>query len=168
MSFDRLLKKISPRLKGMAISHNGHSTFFNEEDLYQEICIYLWKNYKDGMPGGVNEAYIIRGCKFHLLNYLRKEREKARMRSLDEPLNEEGDTLKDILPDNQRIIENYLDNRITIEEIKNNGITRTEKEVFSLLLEGYTSREIGRKLDISHVMVLKHKQNIIRKWQKNR
>ncbi len=166
MNFETLLETISPRLKRMAKSHNGHGFFIHEEDLYQEMCIHLWKNYKDGQPTGINEAYIVKGCEFHILNYLRKEREKARIVSLEESINEEGGTLKDILPDGKEPLDKFIDRDLTIEDIKNNGFTKREKEVFSLLLSGLTVREAGKELGISHVMVVKVKNRIIKKWQK--
>jgi len=44
----------------------------------------------------------------------------------------------------------------------NNGFSKREKDVFGLLLEGYTVREAGGKLGISHVMVVKLKNKIIK------
>lgn len=166
MDFEILLKKISPRLRRIAKSRNGHGSFIDKEDLYQEMCIHLWNHFKDGVPAGLNGFYIARGCEFHILNYLRREREKATILSLEKPLNEEGYTLKDILPDTKEPLDSYVDRKITLSEIKNNGITKREKEVFSFILEGYTVREIGKKLGISHVMVIKYKQRIIKKWRR--
>jgi len=165
MDFETLFKKISPRLKRIARNHNGHGFFIDEDDLYQEMCIHLWKNYKDGQPTGINEAYIVKGCEFHILNYLRKVREKARIVSLEKPINEEGGTLKDILPDGKEPLDKFIDRNLTINDIKNNGFSKREKEVFSLLLSGLTVRETGKELGISHVMVIKYKQRIIKKWQ---
>jgi len=166
MDFEALLKKVSPRLKRIASSHNGHGFFIDEEDLYQEMCIHLWNSFKDGVPVGINKAYIVRGCEFHILNYLRKQREKARIVSLEKPLNEDGCTLKDILSDSKEPLDRCLDREAIINDIKNNGFSKREKEVLPLLLEGYTVREIGEKLYISHVMVVKLKQRIIKKCQK--
>ena len=90
MDFETLFKKTSPRLKRIARSYNGRSFFIDEWDLYQEMFIHLWNNFKDGAPAGMNEAYIVKGCEFHILNYIRKEREKATIVSLEEPLNEDG------------------------------------------------------------------------------
>ena len=165
MDFDTLFEKISPRLKRIARNHNNHGSFIDEDDLYQEMCIHLWIKFKDGVPDGINEAYIVRGCEFHILNYLRKEREKVTILSLEEPVNEDGGTLGDILPDTKELPDRYIDRRLTIEEIRGNGFTPREKEVFSLLLNGLTVREAGKELGISHVMVVKLKKRIIKKSQ---
>lgn len=166
MDFETLYKRISPRLKRIAQSRNGHGFFIGKEDLYQEMCIYLWNNFKDGVPAGINDAYIIRGCEFHILNYLRKEKEKAIIFSLEEPVNDNGDTLKDILPNRNEPLDKHADKKMVFDYIKNNGFSKQEKEVFSLLSAGYTTREIGKKLGISHVMVVKCKKRIINKWQR--
>jgi len=50
MDFEGLLGKISPRLKRIATKRNGHGSFIDKEDLYQEMCIYLWENYREGQP----------------------------------------------------------------------------------------------------------------------
>ena len=169
MDFETLLERVSPRLKILAKrlvnGYNIHG-FFDEEDLYQEMHIHLWNNFGNGVSAGLNNAYIVKGCEFYIRNYLRKKREKARILSLEKPINEYGDTLKDILPDTKEPLDSYLDRKITISAIKNNCITNKEKEVFLFILEGYTVREIGKKLDISHVMVIKYKQRIIKKWQR--
>ena len=166
MDFETLLKKISPRLKRIAKGHNGHGFFIDQDDLYQEMCIHLWNNFKGGVPDGINEAYVVRGCKFHLLNYLRKEREKATIVSLDEPINGEGNTLEDILQGRGEPLDNCIDRELTLENVRNNGLSKREQGVLSLLMESYTVREIGMRLGISHVMVVKLKKRIIKKWQR--
>lgn len=163
MSFYELYKKINPRLKKAARRHNRYGLFIDEDDLYQEMCMHLWNKYGDGMPPGVNEAYAVKGCEFHILNYLRTHRDKASLMSMEQPINENGDTVKEILPDRGESVDETVDRDIKIQEIKGNGFSEKEKEVFGLLLEGKTIREAGQELGISHVMVMKHKKNLIRK-----
>jgi len=164
MDFQTLSKKVSPKLKRIATRHKDYVSFVDEEDLYQEMLIHLWNNFKDGVPSDINEAYIVRGCEFHILNYLRKTKENIKILSLETPINEDGDTLKDILS-----IENENDSldiyeRLSVEEIKKD-LSKKEKKTLSLLLEGYTLREVGRKLGVSHVRIVKLKQDIIKKWR---
>lgn len=171
MDFKTLYERISPRLritaKRIATNHNGHSLFLDDEDLYQEMCIHLWKKFENGVPDVMNDAYIVRGCEFHILNYLRKVKDKIRILSLDKPINENGDTLKDVLPNRADTLNrSIVDREITTDYIRNNSLTNREKEVFSLLLEGYTVRETGKELGVSHVMVIKYKQTIIKKCQR--
>lgn len=165
MDFKELYERVSPKLKMIAKSRNGQGSFIDDNDLYQEMCLYLWEKFKEGVPVNINEAYITKGCKFHLLNYLRKNRNKVLTVSIEKPLNEDGFTLKDILPEAKEPLDDYVAKKMLISEIKSNGITKREKKAFSLLLKGYTTREIGRELGISHVGVVKIKKRIVRKWQ---
>ncbi len=166
MNFEMLYDKICPRLKKMARYYNGHSFFVDEDDLYQEMCVYLWGTYKAGMPSGINEPYVIKGCEFHIRNYIRKQRPKASFTSLQEPVGDSGDTLQDVLPDRKEPLDVLAQRDIAIDEIRNNGLSGMEKKVLVLLLEGHTAREAGKALGISHVMILKYKQRIIKKCRK--
>lgn len=166
MSFEGLYNRISPRLRIIARRYSNGSVFTKQDDLYQEMCIYLWENYKEGGREGINDAYIIKGCEFHVRNYLRVKREKTRMLSLESPIDEEGNTLKELIPFSCEDLDREVDRKITIDSIMNNGFTKREKEVFEFLIKGFTVREIGARLGISHVMVVKLKKSLIKKWQR--
>lgn len=167
MHFRILLEKITPALKYIARKHLLYS-FYNEEDLYQEMCLYLWQHYRRGLPIGINESYVIKGCEFHIQNFLRKGRQKVILSSLDELVTAEGLTLGDILEDTSEKPGSRIESEITVDEIKSAGLTDREQSVFSYLLRGYTVREVAKELGISHVMVVKHKKRIVQKWRKKR
>ena len=62
--------------------------------------------------------------------------------------------------------EDLLDTRPTIESQEQDRyqtLTEREREVLQLTAEGYTSREIGDKLHISHRTVDKHRENVQKK-----
>ena len=101
MDFRILLEKITPALRFIARKHLFMG-FYDEEDLYQEMCIYLWQHYGHGLPIGINESYVIKGCEFHIQNFLRKGRPKVILSSLDELVSPEGPTLGDILEDRRQ------------------------------------------------------------------
>lgn len=162
MDYRILLENITPALKNIARKHLLCG-FHDADDLYQEMCLYLWQTYRDGLPIGINQAYVIKGCEFHILNYLRKGRKRFMPISLDERVSPEGGTLGDLIEDPRGSFLPDLDNRVTIDNIKDKGLTDNEKKVLSFLVKGYTVREIAKNLNISHVMVLKHKKNIISK-----
>ncbi len=169
MDFDALLKRISPRLKNLSrhllkIQNNQRS--FNAEDIFQEMCIHLWQKFRNGVPPEFNDAYIIKGCEFHIRNYLRKKTDKFKLISLDEPINETGLSLKDILINTKSGPDVCLNN-ILIHEIRNTLANNKEKDVFNLLIQGHTVRSIGERLGISHVMVVKHKNRIIKRCRNN-
>ncbi|MDD4909435.1 MAG: sigma-70 family RNA polymerase sigma factor [Candidatus Omnitrophica bacterium] len=166
MNFKELYERISPKLRRLARARSAHRALLGEDDLYQEACLHLWNNFREGMPEGVNESYIVKSCEFHILNYLRKKRGRFKVLNLDEPINEGGDTLGDLLPDNKARGEEHIDRAITIDDIRNNGFSDREKQVFSLLIKGCTVREAGRALGISHVMVVRARKSIISKWRR--
>jgi RNA polymerase sigma factor (sigma-70 family) len=166
MDFTTLFKKISPKLRIIARAHKGRIHFLDEDDLYQEMCYHLWEKFRGGMPEGINESYIIKGCEFYLSNYIRTQRDNATFISLEQPISENGETLMDILPYREEPLSRYLEKKILIDYVRNNGFTQREKNVFFLLAEGYTAREVGQKLGISHVMVLRYKNNLIEKLQR--
>lgn len=167
MDFRILLEKITPVLKLIARKHLLTS-LYSEEDLYQEMCLYLWQHYAHGLPIGINESYVIKGCEFHIQNFLRKGRPKVIFSSIDELTAPDGPTLGEILEDKKSVSGSKIDNELTIDEIKGMDLTYKERAVLSCLLKGNTVREAASELGISHVMVLKHKKAIIKKYRRKR
>jgi len=167
MDFRILLEKITPALRFIARKHLL-TCFYDEEDLYQEMCIYLWRTYGNGLPIGINESYVIKGCEFHIQNFLRKGRPKVAFSSLDELVTPDGLTLADILEDKKGMPGLQAEQNITVDEIKKMGLNDREKSALSSLLKGCTVREIAKELGVSHVMVIKYKKAIIRKWREKK
>ena len=131
--------------------------------------MHLWRDYKDGKLVDKTDSYILQGCYFHLKNYIRKNYDKAKLVSLENMANEEGATFdldKILSLENPESSFELVNCKMLIEKINNNGLTRREKEVFCLALEGLTTREIGGRLGISHVRVVKLKGKIRDKCRK--
>lgn len=168
MFFEALVKRISPKLKGIAYKLNGHFSFFNEEDLYQEALLHLWQDFQRGKLNDKTESYILQGCYFHLKNYIRKTQDRIKPVSFDILLDEEGMELEEIfcLEGPERGSKD-IECKILIEQMQNNGLTKREKEVFSLCLEGLTTREMGERLGISHVRVVKLMRSLREKCRKH-
>src|SRR3989338_10878809 len=112
MDFRILLEKITPALRFVARKHLLYSVY-DEEDLYQEMCIYLLQHYGHGLPIGINESYVIKGCEFHIQNFLRKGRPKMTLSSLEDLVSPEGLTLGDILEDNKETFGSRMENALT-------------------------------------------------------
>ena len=93
MDFRELTSRISRKLKGIACKLNGHPSFLNEEDLYQEAMVHLWLDCQGGKLTDKTDSYILQSCYFHLKNYLRKNYDKARLVSLENSADEEGKEL---------------------------------------------------------------------------
>ncbi len=171
MHFEEVVKRISPKLKGIVYKLNGRFTFFNEDDLYQEALVHLWIDYKYGKLLDKTDSYILQGCYYYLKNYIRKNYDKANLISLENSTNAEGEVfdLDNILSlEGSESYFEVIHCRMLIEQINNNGLTKREKEVFCLALEGLTTREIGSRLGISHVRVVKLKGKIKDKCKKYR
>jgi RNA polymerase sigma factor (sigma-70 family) len=166
MSFEILVKRISPTIKRIAHKLNGHYTFFNDEDLYQEALAHLWVGFREGAIGDKTDSYILQGCYYHMKNYIRKTQDNAILVSLNNPVGEDGTVMEDMLPSDGINPFEYLESIMEIETAENNCLTQREKEILSYFLEGMSMREIGRKIGISHVMVLKIRNRIKEKYTK--
>jgi len=161
--FEITINRISPTLKRITHRLNGHFSFFDDDDLFQEALIYLWLSSEKGILDDKTDSYILQGCYFHLKNYLRTTLDKAKLVSLYQPIDKEDTSLEDMLP--QAISpENPLDKEFIMEAAKYNGINGRELEILAFYMGGMTSREIGEQLGISHVMVLKLKNRIKDKY----
>ncbi len=166
MEFTELVNKFSPYLKRLSNKVTIFSQIIGRDDLYQEMLYRLWEGWLRGEFEGKNDAYIRGGCYFHLKNYLRRYTEHVKLISLNEPLGAEGTTLEDIIPAQTTPFDVRVDDALFIQQMKDKELTRREQEVSELLAQGYTLRDIGKKLNISHVRVLKIKENIGSKFTK--
>ena len=163
MNFEELVERISPRLKGIAHRLNGCYSFVDEGDLYQESLLNLWTLWQKEKLRDKTESYILEGCYFYLRNYLRKAKipKKGWFVSLDEPIDEEGHILEEIIPDPSPLLSESIERKMIVEEImEKNNLTEREKEILGLSAEGFTVREIGRRLNISHPRVVKIRNKI--------
>jgi RNA polymerase sigma factor (sigma-70 family) len=169
MSFEELLKKVSPVLKRITYKLRGYSALFNEDDLFQEALIHLWEDFNAGKLSDKTDSYILQGCYFHLKNYIRKSRVKIRLVSLETIINKEGTSLEETLflkDDRRENSPDYINDKMLVDTIQNNGFTRREKDMLSFYAEGLTTREIGKRIGVSHVSVVKMTARIKDKCKK--
>lgn len=165
--FESIIKKLSPTLRRITHKLNGHFTFFDEDDLFQEALEHLWVAFQQGRLEDKTDSYILQGCYFHLKNYLRKTMDKASLTSLNKLIDDDDSTLEDFLACEDNVSIYNLDSLSFIEAGKAKGLTDRELEILSLSIEEFTVREIGKRLGISHVMVLKLKDGIRGKWTRD-
>lgn len=161
-----MVKKFSSQIRQLAARMPIFSQSIDKDDLYQEMLFSLWERWKKGEFEGKNDAYIRGSCYFHLKNYLRKFRKEVKLVSLEESLGENGVPLEELIPDQKPLISERWDDAIFIQQMKEKELTRREKEVAEFLSQGYTLREIGKRLGISHVMVVKIKENIGKRFKR--
>ncbi len=165
MDFEGVVRRLSPTLKRITKRLNGHHSFFDDDDLYQEALTHLWMAHNKGSIDGKTDSYILQGCYYHLKNYLRKVREHGVFLSLSNPMGDECVCLEDFLvPENIITTLDYVEGKLEVESLEEQCLSEREREVLSCFLEGMSMREIGSRLGISHVMVLKIKNRIRDKY----
>jgi len=170
-AFELLIKRLSPKLKGIAYKAHWTGQFFNHEDLYQEALVHLWRDYNAGILSDKTDSYILQGCYFYLKNYVRGAFDKTRAVSLDEPASSDGESRMDSLcasgNESARDFIDQLDSKMTAEAIRNNGLTDKEKLLLPLFSEGLTTRQIGSRIGMTHVGVIKMRRVIAGKCRKH-
>ena len=165
-SFEVMAKRISPTLRRITHKLNGHYTFFDDEDLYQEALMHLWVDFGEGSLQDKTDSYILQGCYYHLKNYIRKTQDNVTLLSLTAPIGEDGRTIEESLPSDETSLFDYLDSKLQMEMAEQKYLTEREREVLTLLMDGMSMREVGSRLGISHVMVLKIRNKIKEKYGK--
>lgn len=166
MNFEDLTKRISPKLNAIAHKLNGRYTFFNEDDLYQEALLNLWQKYNKGELSDKTDSYIIQGCFFFLKNYIRKIYKKIDINTIRlEDFIEDQDNTDNNSFENSFLLEDKTDeedfvNTKLLTDYLFQQLSERERKILQFCLEGLTKREIGNKLGISHVMVMKIEKRI--------
>jgi RNA polymerase sigma factor (sigma-70 family) len=131
------------------------------EDLLQEAMVHLWLT-QTRRPHQTRSWYL-QSCRFHLQHYLNSGR------SIDS-----GKRWRDQMPltdhseDEENAAEpgdggNSVVNSVSVREIMSLlslELTRQERAVLECLADGLGPREIGRKLQLSHTMVIRHRRKI--------
>jgi len=170
MSFEELHKKLSPTIKRIAYRLNGHYRSFNHDDLYQEATIHLWSSFLKGELGDKTDSYILQGCYFHLRNYIRKVNERSNIVSIDAALNTNDEaTVEDVLGEYWACDDcrQDLHNKFLVQSIRNNGFNPAERKLLTYFSQGLTTRDIGKRMGVSHVSVVKMTHKIRAKSKKH-
>ena len=165
MSFDVLMKRISPTLQRITQKLNGHFTFMDHEDLLQEALLHLWADFQAGALNDKTDSYVLQGCYYYLKNYIRKVQDSATLVSLDSMVEEETAGLEEILEAEDVAAFDYVDGKMQVEALLESGLTPRERDVLGLSMEGMTTREIGQKLGISHVAVVKVRNKLKARYE---
>lgn len=131
------------------------------EDLLQEAMIHLWRT-ETRRPGQTRSWYL-QSCRFHLQHYLNGGRSiDSTKRWRDQlPFTEHSEDIPQ--PGEQADSGNSIFTCISAREIMSlltPHLSPQEREVLVCLAEGLGAREIGRKLNLSHTMAIRHRRKI--------
>ena len=166
-SFDTIVNALMPSIRKIC-TKNRFLGCIDRDDLIQEALISLWKRFACGQLRDKTISYVLKGCYFHIQNYIRTHKVRCDIKSLDEPIAREGPDiiyLKDIIPDTVESPLQRLNCKLIVDDLMHNGLRSREKEVVSLLYNGLTLREAAEALGISHVRVFKIKQAICSRYK---
>ena len=130
----------------------------DREDILSHILFSLWEKWKSGELEDKTTSYIMQNCWFAAQNYLRTRKDKIASLSLDEPVDDQGTPLIDFIEGNLSFFQSLqLQHSMGKLEEK---LTSREKDVLELQKREYTTREIAKRLGISHVRVIRIQHNI--------
>jgi RNA polymerase sigma factor (sigma-70 family) len=166
MSFDILIKRVSPTLQRITQKLNGRFSFMDHDDLFQEAVLRLWIDFQGGRLEAKTDSYILQGCYFHLKNYIRKMQGSATVVSLNSMIDEESGRLEELIEADEVDAIDYVDGKMQVEALLAEGVSDRERDVLAFSMEGMTTREIGEKLGISHVAVVKVRNRIRERWER--
>jgi len=147
---------------------NGHFTFFNDDDLCQEALIHLWGLFQGGELDDKTDSYILQGCYFHIKNYIRTSVDKVSFSSLDSPIDEDGTMLGEVIASGGSLPVDQVEDRLLSEEVRKSPLDERELKIIDMSMAGLTVRQIGERLGVSHVAVIKLRKKIMAKCEKLR
>jgi RNA polymerase sigma factor (sigma-70 family) len=166
MKFDDLVTKLTPTIKKIAYRLNGRYRVLDHDDLYQEALLHLWHDFCAGKLDEKTDSYILQGCYFYLKNHLRSVEDNSFFASLDEEIGEDDTTLQEMIPDDGPDEDEALETRLAAEAVMGCGLDDREKTVLKLYADGFTAREVGEMVGVSHVTVVKTIERIREKAKK--
>ncbi len=131
------------------------------DDLFQEALIHLW--VIEARRPGFTRSWYLQSCKFHLLHYLAAGRSIDSMKRREGRVHSEDQSEKESdffeLEDSGESVLSAVCARELISMLSQELLPH-ERAVLHCLADGLGPREIGRRLNISHTMVIKHRCKI--------
>jgi DNA-directed RNA polymerase specialized sigma24 family protein len=130
------------------------------EDLMQEALVHTWLN--ETRRPGQTWSWYLQSCKFHLKHYLASGRSidslKRQSGRVQFEWDEEGDGELDGLKSTESLFETVSARDIVA--CLSDRLMGSGKSVLNCLADGLGSREIGRRLNMSHTSVIKERGRI--------
>ena len=162
-TYEELIKKINPHLKFISKSFKNNLRYISSDDILQELYFDIWQKWSSGKLKNKNISYIKHGCYFFLKNFSRKYSEKIRVI----PDYNTELLAKKTLVAQKNLIERKIDDAIFIKQISDSHFSMRDKEIIELTLKNYSTREIGKKIGISHSRVIQIQKKYSLKLKNN-
>ena len=128
------------------------------EDLLQEALIHLWLT--EARRPSQTRSWYLQSCKYHLLHYLASGRSVDSAKRRGAQLDLSHATAEDQQyfdhADSDNSVLGWVSAR-DIMSLLSPQLQPHERAVLDCFAEGLGPREIGRKLKMSHTMVIKHR-----------
>jgi len=149
---------IGAALARMVQSTTSHPCL--RDDLLQEAVVHAWL-IEERRPGQTRSWYL-QSCKFHLRHYLESGR------SIDSQKRRSGQLLPDDADGHDELLEQIDSGHSVFDCVSARDIISLlsrhllppEKAVLDCLAQGLGPREIGRKLKVSHTLVIRQRRKI--------
>ena len=135
--------------------------FALRQDLLQEALIHLWLT--EARRPGQTKSWYLQSSKFHLQHYLASGRsvdcpKRARCHSHFEEDSEHHGDFPELADPGESVVSQVIARDII--SVLSSHLSPHENAVLECLADGQGLREIGRRLEMSHTMVIKHRSNI--------
>jgi len=129
------------------------------DDLFQEALIHLWRI--EARRPGFTRSWYLQSCKFHLRHYLAAGLSIDSMKRREGRVENETELEIDAFDseDGGDSVLSAVSAREIISMLSRELLPH-ERAVLDCLADGLGPREIGRRLNISHTMVIKHRCKI--------
>ena len=152
-----------PSVKDSLLRMTGRITpnFALREDLLQEAFIHLWLT--ETRRPGQTKSWYLQSSKFHLLHYLGSGRsvdstKRGRGHAHIEQDSEQPEEFPELVDPGESVVSQVIVRDII--SLLSLHLCPRGNAVLDCLADGLGVREIGRKLEMSHTMVIRHRSKI--------
>jgi DNA-directed RNA polymerase specialized sigma subunit len=94
--------------------------------------------------------------------------DKVSFSSMENPINEDGAILEDVIASKDPMPTDQVEYNLLSEDIQSSPLDERELRIVDMSAEGLTLRQMGERLGISHVAIIKLKKKIRTKCEKLR
>jgi RNA polymerase sigma factor (sigma-70 family) len=132
------------------------------EELAQEALLYLWQ--QESLCPGQTATWYLKGCKFHLLDYLRRGRSVDAFKRRHKACELSGEDDGDHRACNHPIEEEAARSSATASDMRavlERRLSRRQQEILALLEQGYGPVKVAGILGISQPAVSKERPRIV-------